>query len=159
MTVHKSSLAQSSENRKLPLAFTTAAIVVFRAFCALSMEKSTPKVWELIPPEREKPIVFSSAPGAFAGISSVQTLSIPIQGTAIFKDMPVPMRDFALVMKVRATDENTAAAELGLHQSDGKTWGVTFPLERKWREVRIPREKLGTSRTGKACRRSPKAKR
>lgn len=114
------------------------AVVAFPVFCVADVSKA----WELIPPEREKPLVFSSAPRAFVGSSTVETMSFPVNGNAIFGDMSGSWRDFVLVVKARATDDNTMAAELGLHQKDGKTWGATFPLERKWREIRISREKL-----------------
>ena len=118
-------------------------IAAFSRVCAETPKGDAAHVRELIPHGAADPMVFFSPPNAFAGKETVQTKFVSVDGARLFGDVSAGTDKLELVLKVRATDGNTKAAELGLHQSDGKTWGFTFPLEREWKEIRRPMDKLG----------------
>ena len=96
---------------------------------------------ELVPSEK-KPVVFATEAGAFAGKSEVKNIHLPVSGAKIFKNSVDAGGELELIIKARATDANTKAAEITLRCHSGKTWGFTFPLDEEWREIRQPLKKL-----------------
>lgn len=83
-------------------------------------------------------ISFKSPAGEFKAKGSFKTLELPIPGRLVREKFPKAGPGEAVVVRVRATDEQTKKLEVVLMQSNDRTWGKIIDLTTDWREVRIP---------------------
>ena len=80
---------------------------------------------ELVPQLVGTHHVYASAPGEFAKKPDARSFSYKV--------------DAAVKIRIRATDPDTTAVEVGFHQSDGTTWGSTgLPVSEDWQDVLLP---------------------
>lgn len=97
-----------------------------------------PEERELLPADRT-PCVFTSRAGEFKGKPDARSFKIPVDGRALFGDLPFPSSGGKLVLTIRATDPQTRAVEIGFHQSDGAVWGSTaLAISTEWQEIVLP---------------------
>lgn len=90
---------------------------------------------ELVPQLVATHHVYASAPGEFAKKPDARSFSYKVDGAAL----PDYGRDAAVKIRIRATDPDTTAVEVGFHQSDGTTWGSTgLPVSEDWQDVLLP---------------------
>lgn len=85
-----------------------------------------------------KALRFLAEAGAFAGDRDFAQLRTAFDSRgfrAAFGDVGTGK---AVTVRVRATDEFTRNAEIVFEQNDGGCWGADVPLEKDWRDVRIP---------------------
>lgn len=99
---------------------------------------------ELLP---ERPYVFSSKPGEFEKENSSRSDSFAVDGAKLLAGAADFGRNAAIRVRVRATDGQTKAIELTLHQTDGKIWGTcSLPISSEWDDVLLPVGDLGCLR-------------
>ena len=92
-------------------------------------------VVDLVPQLAKEPYVLKAEPNAFAGNPDYKSATYPVSLDG-FVDHG---EQGAVVMRVRATDDDTHAVEIGFHQADGKTWGSTgLSIRREWSDVLLP---------------------
>ena len=95
----------------------------------------------------EKPYVFSSKPGEFVKENSCRANAFAVDGAKLLAGAADFGRNAAVRVRVRATDKQTKAIELTLHQTDGKVWGVcSMPITHEWEDVLVPVGDLGCLR-------------
>lgn len=100
-----------------------------------------PEERELLPADK-RPLVFASRAGEFREQGSFFA-HLPIDGKALFGGLSFPKSGGKLVLTVRATDPQTRAVEIGLHQSDGRIWGLpALAIRPDWQEIVVPLRRL-----------------
>jgi len=94
---------------------------------------------ELLPRLANAPYAFASEPNAFAGQPDHRSKTFAVKGAGL----PDYGRAAALVLTVRATDDDTRAIEIGLHDAKGGVWGSTaLPIRRTWSDVTLPFDEM-----------------
>jgi len=94
---------------------------------------------ELLPQLAKAPYVFTSQPNAFAGKPDCKTATFDVKGAGL----PDHGHAAALVLTVRATDEDTHAIEVALHDSKGGVWGSSaLPIRKDWEDVTLPFDEM-----------------
>lgn len=99
-----------------------------------------PAAVDLVPALAKTPYVFAAEPNAFAGKQDFRSTQYPLSLAGLVDHGALG----AVVVRVRATDDDTHAVELGFHQADGKVWGSSsVPIRRGWSDVVMPIREMG----------------
>lgn len=130
---------------KTPGARASLTIRSLTAVEAFRMRSRGGRPWpeerELLPADK-RPLVFASRAGEFREPGSFFA-HLPIDGKALFGGLSFPKSGGKLVLTVRATDPQTRAVEIGLHQSDGRIWGLpALAIRPDWQEIVVPLRRL-----------------
>ena len=119
---------------KIKLSFSVVAVLAFFSVGSLAAEEH-----ELIPSDAKTPYVFASRPNEFAGKPDARSFGFAVDGAKRFADLPALGKEGAVKLRVRATDPQTDALEITLHQSDGRVWGcAALAIDDAWTDVLLP---------------------
>ena len=89
-------------------------------------------------PAGRKALRFFAEAGAFLGERDFAKLRTAYDShifRTVFGDVG---RGKSVTFRARATDDFTRTAEIVFEQNDGGCWGANIPLEKEWRDIRIP---------------------
>ena len=95
--------------------------------------------WEYL---SERPYVFASDAGAFAGKPDCKAVSFSVARRRMRRRFPDAGPGKTLVVRIRATDAQTKKVEFTLIHVGGKAWGTDLPLTPEWKDLKIPLDKL-----------------
>lgn len=87
-------------------------------------------------------LTFRAQAGDFVQKATCRSVMADAGRRRLLRKFPKSGAGKELVVKLRALDPQTKSAEMALHFTEGRVWGLTVPLTEAWRELRIPLEKL-----------------